>query len=101
MCLGLPDDGAGALPLLRGVILNDGKSSTYKLALLRAIARVADATPALAAPRQDEDAVDIPLGVVALNWIRMYCRSSPRAFRRRCAMPGPRGSALSKQAFVS
>src|SRR5688572_7550523 len=28
MCLRLPDDGAGALPLLRGVILNDEKSST-------------------------------------------------------------------------
>ncbi len=31
----LPDDGTGALPLLRHVILNDDKSSTYKLALLR------------------------------------------------------------------
>ena len=32
-CLRLPDDGAGALPLLRGMILNDDKSSTYKLGL--------------------------------------------------------------------
>jgi hypothetical protein len=29
----LPDDGSGALPLLRHIILNDDKSSTYKLAL--------------------------------------------------------------------
>src|SRR3954464_1614441 len=71
MCLRLPDDGAGALPLLRGVILNDEKSSTYKIGLLRAVARVADATPALAVPRLDEDAVEVPLGVVALNWVRM------------------------------
>ena len=31
----LPDDGTGPLPLLRHVILNDDKSSTYKLGLLR------------------------------------------------------------------
>lgn len=31
----LPDDRSGALPLLRYIILNDDKSSTYKLALLR------------------------------------------------------------------
>jgi SAM-dependent methyltransferase len=38
----LPDDGTGTLPLLRHVILNDDKSSTYKLALLRTLCRVAD-----------------------------------------------------------
>ena len=42
VCLQLPDDSTGALPLLRSVILNDSKSSTYKLALLRVIARIAD-----------------------------------------------------------
>lgn len=31
IALRLPDDGTGALPLLRHVILNDDKSSTYKL----------------------------------------------------------------------
>ena len=36
LALRLPDDGAGALPLLRGIILNDDKASTYKLGLLRA-----------------------------------------------------------------
>jgi SAM-dependent methyltransferase len=35
--LRLPDDGTGALPLLRGIILNDDKSATYKLGLLRAL----------------------------------------------------------------
>lgn len=38
----LPDDGTGALPLLRHVILSDSKSSTYKLALLRVLCRIAD-----------------------------------------------------------
>ena len=32
--LRLPDDGTGALPLLRHIVFNDQKSSTYKLALL-------------------------------------------------------------------
>jgi protein-L-isoaspartate O-methyltransferase len=73
LCLRLPDDGAGAPPLLRGIVLNDDKSSTYKLGLLRAIAKVADATPSLATELPGEnDAVQIPLGLVALNWIRMY-----------------------------
>lgn len=50
ICLQVPDDATGALPLLRSVILNDPKSSTYKLALLRVIARVADSAAGLAAP---------------------------------------------------
>jgi hypothetical protein len=61
------------LPLIRGVILNDEKSSTYKLGLLRAIAKIADAAPSLARPAPDgADAVLVPLGLVALNWIRAY-----------------------------
>ncbi len=42
VALRLPDDGTGALPLLRHVILNDRKSSSYKLGLLRALCRAAD-----------------------------------------------------------
>lgn len=73
VALRVPDDGAGALPLLRGIILADDKSSTYKLALLRAIARIAEHAPATARPAEDEnDAIDVPLGLVALFWIRMY-----------------------------
>ena len=45
----IPDDGTGALPLLRHVILNDDKSSTYKLALLRALCRIADGAAGWAA----------------------------------------------------
>lgn len=72
LCLRLPDDGAGALPLLRGVILNDDKASTYKLGLLRAVARIADLTPGLAGEVPDEDAVEVPLGAAALHWVAMY-----------------------------
>lgn len=73
VALRMPDDGTGALPLIRGIVLGDEKSSTYKLALLRAVARVAEQAPAAAVPSADEgDAVEIPLGLVALFWIRLY-----------------------------
>ncbi|TCZ63994.1 methyltransferase [Roseicella aquatilis] len=68
--LDLPDDGAGALPLLRGVILRQEKAATYKLALLRCLARIADASPNVA--REAGDDVLLPLGLVALLWIRMF-----------------------------
>lgn len=87
--LQLPDDGAGALPLLRGIILNDDKSATYKLGLLRAIARIADTAPALAIERSDADIVDLPLGAVALNWLRMYL---PLAAADLPQLPGNRGA---------
>ncbi len=68
--LDLPDDGVGALPLLRGVILKQEKAATYKLALLRAIARIADASPNVA--READEHVELPLGLIALYWIRMF-----------------------------
>ena len=67
----LPDDGTEALPLLRNVILNDSKSSTYKLGLLRVLCRIADGAFGLA-EEQGEDHVAIPMGLVALTWIRLY-----------------------------
>jgi SAM-dependent methyltransferase len=48
VALRLPDDGTGALPLLRHVILNDQKQSSYKLGLLRALCRAADGAAGLA-----------------------------------------------------
>lgn len=69
--LRLPDDGTGALPLLRHVILNDAKSATYKLGLLRALARAADGAQGMA--RMVDDAtIALPLGLIALNWLRLY-----------------------------
>jgi SAM-dependent methyltransferase len=71
IALRLPDDGTGAFPILRHIILNDDKSSTYKLALLRSICRIADGSAGLAVERADGD-FDLPLGLVALNWVRQY-----------------------------
>jgi hypothetical protein len=68
--LGLPDDGLGALPLLRHLVLIDEKSSTYKIALLRILARIADS--ASGAARHEADYVAIPMGLVALFWMRMF-----------------------------
>jgi hypothetical protein len=67
----LPDDGSGALPLLRHIILNDDKSSTYKLALLRSLCRVADGAAGYAWLGDDEY-VTVPLGLVGLYWIRLF-----------------------------
>jgi protein-L-isoaspartate O-methyltransferase len=68
--LGLPDDGIGSLPLLRYLVLVDEKSSTYKIALLRILARIADTAAGTA--RHEHDQVVVPMGLVALFWMRMY-----------------------------
>ena len=70
--LRLPDDGTGALPLLRHIILNDSKSSTYKLGLLRTLCRIADSQAGMARLPADEEYISIPLGLAALVWIRLY-----------------------------
>ena len=67
----LPDDGTGALPLLRHIVLNDHKSSTYKLGLLRTLCRIADGAGGFA-ESIDDDHVAVPMGLVALTWIRLY-----------------------------
>ena len=69
--LRLPDDGTGALPLLRHIVFKDQKSSTYKLALLRVLIRTADSTAGLVR-EGDKDHVDLPLGLVALFWVRAF-----------------------------
>ncbi len=83
----LPDEGTGALPLLRHIILNDDKSATYKLGLLRSLCRIADGMAGLAV-RPDDEQVIVPLGLVALTWIRLYkplleidCPQSPANVR--------------------
>lgn len=67
----LPDDGTHALPLLRHVIINDAKASTYKLALLRVLLRIADSSKGMIIGK-DKDYVTIPFGLVALYWVRMF-----------------------------
>ena len=66
-----PDEGLSALPTLRNIIVNDNKSSTYKLALLRTLARIAAASPGLVV-RRDDGYCDVPLGLVALYWLKSY-----------------------------
>ena len=66
------EDGTGALPLLRHVILKEAKSSTYKLALLRALCRAADSSAGLSSETSDDEYSSVPLGLVALNWIRLF-----------------------------
>jgi hypothetical protein len=98
--LDLPDDGAGALPLLRGVILKQEKAATYKLALLRALARIADASPNVA--READEHVDLPLGLVALYWLRMFKplleRGIPQMPERVGATPAFAGEAFRRLA---
>lgn len=70
--LTLPDDGTGALPLLRHIVLRDQKASTYKLALLRVLVRIADGAAGFARRDADDEGVHLPLGLVALYWVRMF-----------------------------
>jgi SAM-dependent methyltransferase len=67
----MPDDGTGSLPLLRHVIVNDDKSSSYKLGLLRVLTRIAEGAPGVVSLRTHEY-VEIPLGLVALYWLKQY-----------------------------
>ncbi|MEP5764954.1 MAG: methyltransferase domain-containing protein [Halieaceae bacterium] len=71
LCFQLPDDGTGSLPLLRHIIVNDNKSSSYKLGLLRVLLRVAEGAPGMVLNRTD-DYVDIPLGILGLYWLKLY-----------------------------
>ncbi len=66
-----PGDGTGALPLLRGIILNERKSSTYKLGLLKVLQHIAQSASGMAEV-EDEQKVVIPLGLFGLYWLRVY-----------------------------
>ena len=71
LAIRFPDDGTGALPLLRHVILEQSKSATHKLGLLRTLCRIADGAPGVARPAGD-GFVCLPMGLVALTWLRLY-----------------------------
>ena len=73
--LQMPDDGTGAFPFIRHVALNDGKSATHKLALLRVLLRIADGHPGAVLRRESTpfgDRVILPVGLVALYWCHQY-----------------------------
>ncbi len=75
--LRLADDGTGSLPLLRHIIVNDNKSASYKLGLLRVLIRIAEGAPGMVT-RRDDDWVEVPFGLVGLYWLRTYM---PLVFR--------------------
>ncbi|MTI12955.1 methyltransferase domain-containing protein [Sansalvadorimonas verongulae] len=93
-----PDDGTGALPLLRHLILLDDKSSTYKLALLRVLVRIADSCRGAVLRRNDEF-VTLPFGLVALYWIKIYkSLLLDNQFRQQ---PGNQNCGFAKAAFYN
>ncbi|RTE85866.1 MULTISPECIES: class I SAM-dependent methyltransferase [Gammaproteobacteria] len=69
--LTLPDDGTGAFPLIRNIVINDHKSSTYKVALLRTLLRIAEGHPGAVLERTPST-VKLPLGLIALYWLKLY-----------------------------
>lgn len=98
--LRMPDEGSGALPLIRGIILADDKSSTYKLALLRSLSRIAEHAPAAARIADGElDAIDLPLGLVALFWLRMYLPLVRAGLPQAPRNSGPEGLGFARDGF--
>ncbi|MBA6222629.1 methyltransferase domain-containing protein [Colwellia sp. MB02u-18] len=75
LVLQMPDDGTGAFPFIRHVALNDGKSATHKLALLRVLLHIADGHAGAVLRREPSpfgDRVILPVGLVALYWCHQY-----------------------------
>jgi len=99
VALRLPDDGTGALPLLRHVILNDQKAATYKLGLLRALCRAADGSSGMVEDR-GEDYVRVPLGLVALNWLRLYLPLIREELPQTPTNVGAAGLGFARQGFT-
>lgn len=96
VALRLPDDGTGALPTVRHIIVNDNKASTYKLGLLRALVRIADSAPGLVLSR-DDDWVELPLGAVGLFWVMLY---HPLVLKHRLRQaPGSQGYGFARDDF--
>jgi SAM-dependent methyltransferase len=99
VCLQLPDDGTQSLPLLRHTILNDSKSSTYKLALLRVLVRIANSAVGIVRDNGD-DTVSVPLGLVALYWIRMYKPLIESGIAQKPASKDNKGLGFVREAFL-
>lgn len=97
--LRMPSDGTDALPLVRGIVLGDDKSSTYKLGLLRSVALAAEYAPAAVEHATDADAVDVPLGIVALFWVRQYLPLVRLGLPQAPRNSGPDGLGFAKQGF--
>ena len=94
--LRLPDDGTNALPLLRHVVFNDAKSSTYKLALLRVLVRIADGASGYARFIEDKEQIELPLGLLGLFWVRAF---QPLFLERLPQLPNGNRMSFAKEAF--
>jgi HNH endonuclease len=84
--------------LLRHVILNDQKSATYKLGLLRALCRAADGSAGMVQEAGDEF-VRVPLGLVALNWLRLYLPLIREGLPQTPTNVGSQGLGFAKAGF--
>lgn len=94
----LPDNGTGALPLLRHIIVNDNKSASYKLGLLRLLTRIADTLPGIVL-NIDNDWITLPYGVVGLYWLKQYL---PLLSNHKLAQhPGSKGYGFASKHFWS
>ena len=94
----MPDDGTGNLPFLRNIIVNDSKSSSYKLGLLRTLVKLAETAPGVVTKRTD-DYVEVPFGAVGLYWIKLF---HPLILQRDLRQhPGKTGYGFAKDAFYS
>ncbi len=75
---------------IESIINRDRKTTTYKLALLRALSEIATTSPGLA---RDEPAnrVSVPLDSVAALWVRYYWPivADPRSIRQNWNSRGP------------
>ncbi len=94
-----PDEGAGTLPLLRHIILKQSKSATYKLALLRTLCRIAEGAAGVARTNND-GSVSIPMGLVALTWLRLFMPLLARRFPQHPKNIGSRNLGFVKDAFL-
>ena len=63
------------------------------------MARVADMTPSLAIQHPVDDEVEIPLGVVALNWVRLYLPLVTQGLPQMPGNSGPDGLGFAKRGF--
>jgi hypothetical protein len=65
-----PLDVARGLDRIQGVLAQDRKVATYKLALIRALCVISRTQPHLA--RWDEATVAVPLWPIAVQWLTFY-----------------------------
>ena len=72
LAIRFPEDGTGELALIRHIILKQSKSATHKLGLLRTLCRVADSVGGMAHYHNSKNTVSVPMGLVALTWLRLY-----------------------------